>query len=93
LSQGGDETINAARRHKPVVAPDFVVDLLASQCASGFAEKKGEQILNEVWGYDRLVTPRSIDRFVTALRQKIERDPQHPHFIQTVREFGYKFLL
>lgn len=52
-----------------------------------------EQILNEVWGYDRLVTPRSIDRFVTALRQKIELDPQHPHFIQTVREFGYKFLL
>ena len=52
-----------------------------------------DQILNEVWGYDQLVTPRSIDRFVTALRQKIEPDIQHPRFIHTVREFGYKFVL
>jgi DNA-binding response OmpR family regulator len=52
-----------------------------------------DQILNDVWGYDCLVTPRSIDRFVTALRQKIEPDPQHPEYIQTVREYGYKFVL
>jgi DNA-binding response OmpR family regulator len=52
-----------------------------------------DQILNSVWGYDCLVTPRSIDRFVTGLRQKIEQDPQRPQFIQTVREFGYKFVL
>jgi DNA-binding response OmpR family regulator len=63
-----------------------------------FLEKAGralsrDQILNSVWGYDCLVTPRSIDRFVTGLRQKIEPDPQHPQYIQTVREYGYKFLL
>jgi DNA-binding response OmpR family regulator len=51
-----------------------------------------DQILNEVWGYDCLVTPRSIDRFVTALRQKIEPEPQHPQFIQTVREYGDKVV-
>jgi len=51
-----------------------------------------DRILNSVWGYDQMVTPRSIDRFVTVLRQKIEPDPQRPSFIQTVREFGYKFV-
>jgi DNA-binding response OmpR family regulator len=51
-----------------------------------------DRILNAVWGYDQMVTPRSIDRFVTVLRQKIEPDPQRPAFIQTVREFGYKFV-
>ena len=51
-----------------------------------------DRILNSVWGYDRMVTPRSIDRFVTVLRQKIEPDPQHPTYIQTIREFGYKFV-
>jgi DNA-binding response OmpR family regulator len=51
-----------------------------------------DRILNSVWGYDQMVTPRSIDRFVTVLRQKIEADPQRPAFIQTVREFGYKFV-
>jgi DNA-binding response OmpR family regulator len=52
-----------------------------------------DQILQDVWGYDCLVTPRSIDRFVTGLRQKIERDPRNPVFIQTVREFGYQFAM
>ena len=44
-----------------------------------------------VWGCDRAVTLRSIDRFVNALRNKIEPDPAVPRFIPTVREFGYKF--
>ncbi len=50
-----------------------------------------EEILNRVWGHDRSVTPRSIDRFVATLRRKIEKDPHHPEFILTAREFGYKF--
>ena len=47
--------------------------------------------MNSVWGYDSAVTPRSIDRFVNALRNKIEPDPAKPRHIRTVREFGYKF--
>ncbi len=50
-----------------------------------------DEILNAVWGYDCFVTPRSIDRFVTTLRSKIEADPHNPTFIQTIREVGYKF--
>ena len=61
-----------------------------------FLKRKGrafrrEEILNAVWGYDRLVTPRSIDRFVNALRNIIEDDPQHPAHLLTIRELGYKF--
>jgi DNA-binding response OmpR family regulator len=48
-------------------------------------------IMNSVWGYDAAVTPRSIDRFVNALRNKIEADAANPRHIRTVREFGYKF--
>lgn len=48
-------------------------------------------IMTTVWGYDAAVTPRSIDRFVNALRNKIESDPTAPRFLKTVREFGYKF--
>lgn len=50
-----------------------------------------DTIMASVWGYDAAVTPRSIDRFVTVLRQKIEPVPTAPRFIKTVREFGYKF--
>jgi len=50
-----------------------------------------DEILNAVWGYDCYVGPRSIDRFVTTLRNKIEPDAHNPTFIHTIREIGYKF--
>lgn len=50
-----------------------------------------DTIMTNVWGYDSMVTPRSIDRFINALRNKVESDPTEPRFIKTVREFGYKF--
>jgi DNA-binding response OmpR family regulator len=52
-----------------------------------------DRIMSSVWGYDCRVTPRSIDRFVNALRNKIEVNPTEPRFLTTVREFGYKFEL
>ncbi len=63
---------------------------------SFFVEKQGralsrDDILNAVWGYDCIVTSRSVDRFVTTLRNKIESDPAHPVFIHTVRQVGYRF--
>ena len=57
---------------------------------AGRALSRG-QIMDGVWGYDSAVTPRSIDRFVTTLRRKIEVDSAHPEFIETIREFGYRF--
>jgi len=61
-----------------------------------FVKKPGraltrDEILNMVWGYDCIVGPRSIDRFITTLRNKIEPDPHTPTFIHTIREIGYKF--
>lgn len=61
-----------------------------------FVEKSGraltrDEILNAVWGYDCIVTSRSVDRFVTTLRNKIEPDPATPAFIHTVRQVGYRF--
>jgi DNA-binding response OmpR family regulator len=50
-----------------------------------------DDILNAVWGYDCYVGQRSIDRFVTTLRNKIEPDPHNPIYIHTIREIGYKF--
>ena len=61
-----------------------------------FVKKPGraltrDEILNAVWGYDCYVGPRSIDRFVTTLRNKIEPTPHSPRFVHTIREIGYKF--
>jgi two-component system alkaline phosphatase synthesis response regulator PhoP len=50
------------------------------------------QILNKVWGFDYYGTARTIDNFVTKLRQKLEPDPENPVHFQTARGIGYKFV-
>jgi DNA-binding response OmpR family regulator len=50
-----------------------------------------DQILDAVWGNDIMVNDRSVDRCVTTLRAKIEPDPRHPSYIQTIRDIGYRF--
>jgi DNA-binding response OmpR family regulator len=48
-------------------------------------------ILNEVWGYDRFPTTRTVDTFIHNLRQKIEDDPSNPAHLLTIPWSGYKF--
>jgi DNA-binding response OmpR family regulator len=48
-------------------------------------------ILDAVWGHSVIVSARSVDRCVTTLRAKIEPNPQHPAFIHTIRDIGYRF--
>ena len=50
-----------------------------------------DEIMDAVWGTGVLVTARSVDRCVTTLRSKIERDPHHPRHILTIRDVGYRF--
>ena len=50
-----------------------------------------DEIMDAVWGRDILVTSRSVDRCIATLRAKIEPDPRHPRFIQTIRDIGYRF--
>jgi DNA-binding response OmpR family regulator len=51
-----------------------------------------ETILNEVWGYEKFPTTRTVDTFVHNLRQKIEDEPAHPRHLLTIPWSGYKFL-
>lgn len=51
-----------------------------------------DQLLDAVWGYDAMPTTRTVDVHVAWLRQKLEENPRHPHYIQTVHGLGYKFI-
>lgn len=50
------------------------------------------EIFNKVWGTDWLGDMRTLDVHVRWLREKIEDDPSNPHYIQTVRGIGYRFV-
>ena len=48
------------------------------------------QLLDNVWGRDCVVEPRTVDVHIRRLREKVEDDPRHPTLILTVRGMGYK---
>jgi len=50
-----------------------------------------QALLNAVWGFDYYGTDRTVDRFVTVLRKKIEADPTQPKHILTAHGAGYRF--
>ena len=51
-----------------------------------------DRLLEEVWGYDRFPTTRTVDAHIVRLRQKVEPKPEDPRFILTVHGTGYKFV-
>lgn len=50
-----------------------------------------DRLLDEVWGRDHFVTPRTVDVHIRRLREKIEIQPDRPQFLQTIRGSGYRF--
>lgn len=61
-----------------------------------FIQHEGEAIhrhdlLNEVWGFDAVLTTRTVDNFILDLRKKMEENPSKPKHIVTVRSIGYRF--
>jgi len=50
------------------------------------------QIIEKALGYDFEGFDRTIDVHILNLRRKLERDPKHPRYIETVYGAGYKFL-
>lgn len=85
------EARSLTRGGKPVELSPKEFELLHFLCTHAGQACSRDLIMTNVWGYDSAVTPRSIDRFIVALRNKVEPDPAHPRFITTVREFGYRF--
>ncbi len=47
-------------------------------------------LLEQVWGYRHAADTRLVNVHVQRLRAKIERDPEHPEVVLTVRGVGYK---
>lgn len=50
-----------------------------------------EFLIEQVWGYDFTGEGRTVDVHIHWLREKIEKDPNNPMRIQTVRGVGYRF--
>lgn len=93
----GDVSIDF--RKAEVTKAGQVLDLSAREfkLLRYFIEHRGaalsrDELLNEVWGYNAMPSTRTVDVHVAWLRQKIENNPRHPDYVQTIHGLGYKFV-
>jgi len=65
-------------------------DLLLALARRPWQVFSREILLEQVWGYRHAADTRLVNVHVQRLRSKIERDPEHPEIVVTVRGIGYK---
>ena len=76
---------------QPVELTAKEFDLLAHFARSPGRVFTRSQLLDQVWGYSHSGYEHTVNTHINRLRNKIERDPTNPDFIQTVWGVGYKF--
>ena len=65
-------------------------DLLAALAKEPGRVFTRDALLSEVWGYRQTSDTRLVNVHVQRLRSKIERDPDNPELVMTVRGVGYR---
>lgn len=93
--QIGDLTIDVAghsvkRNGTAIPLTPLEFDLLVALARKPWQVFTREVLLEQVWGYRHAADTRLVNVHVQRLRSKIEKDPEHPEIVVTVRGVGYK---
>jgi two-component system response regulator MtrA len=91
----GDVTIDVpahqvARAGEQIALTPLEFDLLVALARKPRQVFTREVLLEQVWGYRHAADTRLVNVHVQRLRSKVERDPEHPEVVLTVRGVGYK---
>ncbi len=78
------------RAGAPIQLTPLEFDLLLALARRPWQVFSREVLLEQVWGYRHAADTRLVNVHVQRLRSKIERDPEHPEIVVTVRGIGYK---
>ncbi len=82
--------LEVTRRGEPVALTTREFRILATLAAHPGRVFTRAQMLTQVWG-DAYYDDHVVDVHVGNLRKKIEDDPAHPRYVETVRGAGYRF--
>jgi two-component system response regulator MtrA len=91
----GDVTIDVPahqviREGEQIALTPLEFDLLVALARKPRQVFTREVLLEQVWGYRHAADTRLVNVHVQRLRSKVERDPEHPEVVLTVRGVGYK---
>jgi two-component system, OmpR family, response regulator len=95
LIKMGDIEIDIARHKATVKGSPLGLTPKEFELLSFLAKNPGivfnrEQLLEKVWGYDYPGDTRTVDVHIRWLREKIEKNPEEPRYLITLRGVGYK---
>jgi len=95
LLRFGEVTVDVANRtvvrgDRPVQLTRLEFELLVFLTQNHDRVHTREELLRRVWGLQQ-GQARTVDNFVAQLRAKLERDPDRPRHLLTVRGSGYRF--
>jgi len=95
LLEIGDLVIDVAghsvkRNGSAISLTPLEFDLLVALARKPWQVFTREVLLEQVWGYRHAADTRLVNVHVQRLRSKVERDPEHPEIVVTVRGVGYK---
>ena len=95
--QGGPVELDVARHEARVGGSPIRLTPKEFELLALFLRRQGrlltrDFLITELWGEDYFGDTKTLDVHVKRLRQKIERDPQQPVHLVTVRGLGYRFL-
>jgi two-component system response regulator MtrA len=95
LLEIGDLVIDVAghsvkRDGGPIALTPLEFDLLVALARKPWQVFTREVLLEQVWGYRHAADTRLVNVHVQRLRSKVERDPENPEVVVTVRGVGYK---
>jgi two-component system response regulator MtrA len=79
-----------SRAGEPIALTPLEFDLLVALARKPRLVFTRDQLLEQVWGYRHVADTRLVNVHVQRLRAKVERDPEHPEIVVTVRGVGYK---
>ena len=81
---------SVTRAGRPIGLTPLEFDLLLALARRPKTVFTREVLLEQVWGYRHAADTRLVNVHVQRLRAKVERDPEHPNVVLTVRGVGYK---
>ncbi len=86
------ERMLITRNGKPHPLTSLELRLLYYLMSEADQVLSAEDLIQRVWGYRGEVDHTMLKNVVYRLRRKIEADPAHPRYVQTVTGVGYKFV-
>lgn len=103
--EGGASQIHAGRLLVDVSLQDALVDgapagltqkefqllhLLATRAGKAVSR---DFLIEQLWGDEELASDKNVAVYIRRVRQKIERDPESPEILLTVRGYGYRIAV